>query len=188
MISSEQEEELESLPFIYSEEELIVLSKDPVHIQIRVSSTMKNGGSPLKALLDLNWGENYPNEKPEMSIISIDIKADEKEYLLNQLIEVCEQYMGMAMTFILSSTLTQLLTDHHENWLNRLQSATSAENVMEDAGASTPKEEDRKGTKPEKPQQKTKAQKKHEENNWTRPGELPRGYNWVDVVNHLRKT
>ena len=57
-----------------------------------------------------------------MSIISIDIKADEKEYLLNQLIEICEQYMGMAMTFILSSTLTQLLTDHHENWLNRLQS------------------------------------------------------------------
>ena len=65
---------------------------------------------------------DYPNEKPEMSIISIDIKADEKEYLLSQLIEICEQYMGMAMTFILSSTLTQLLTDHHENWLNRLQS------------------------------------------------------------------
>lgn len=65
---------------------------------------------------------DYPNEKPDMSIISIDIKADEKEYLLNQLFEICEQYMGMAMTFILSSTLTQLLTDHHENCLNRLQS------------------------------------------------------------------
>ena len=64
---------------------------------------------------------DYPNEKPEMSIISIDIKAEEKEYLLNQLNDICEQYMGMAMTFILSSTLTQLLTDHHENWLNRLQ-------------------------------------------------------------------
>ena len=48
---------------------------------------------------------------------------------------------------------------------------------MEDADSSTPKEEDKRGTKPEKPQQKTKAQKKHEENNWTRPGELPRGYN-----------
>lgn len=68
MVSSEQEEELESLPFIYSEEELIVLSRicslvghvdrDPVHIQIRVASSMKNGESPIKALLDLNWGES----------------------------------------------------------------------------------------------------------------------------------
>lgn len=57
-----------------------------------------------------------------MSIISIDIKAEEKEYILSQLNETCEQYMGMAMTFMLSSALTQLLTDHHESWLNRLQS------------------------------------------------------------------
>lgn len=36
--------------------------------------------------------------------------------------------------------------------------------------------------------QKTKAQKRHEQNNWVKAGELPRGYNWVDVMSHLRKT
>ena len=37
-------------------------------------------------------------------------------------------------------------------------------------------------------EQKTKAQKRREQNNWTKVGELPRGYNWVDLVSHLRKT
>ena len=37
-------------------------------------------------------------------------------------------------------------------------------------------------------EQKTKAQKRREQNNWKKAGELPRGYNWVDLVSHLRKT
>ena len=62
----EQEEELESLAYIYTEDEWIVVSmlfpftsllgKSPVHIQIRVHSSPESNSSPIKALLDLQWG------------------------------------------------------------------------------------------------------------------------------------
>ena len=62
----EQEEELESLAYIYTEDEWIVVSmlfplnsligKSPVHIQIRVQSSPESNSSPIKALLDLQWG------------------------------------------------------------------------------------------------------------------------------------
>lgn len=62
----EQEEELESLSYLYSEDELIILSnasvvksplgKSPVHLQVRVQSSPENEISPIKSLLDLEWG------------------------------------------------------------------------------------------------------------------------------------
>lgn len=68
MISDLQKEELDAFSYLYTEEEIQILCKkgardweiaeDPVHLQIKVSSSMDEGMSPIHALLDLKWGES----------------------------------------------------------------------------------------------------------------------------------
>ena len=57
-----------------------------------------------------------------MDVVSIDIKEEDKKDIVNRLLSACDDGLGMAMTFVLSSTLSQLLTDYHENKLNQIQS------------------------------------------------------------------
>lgn len=100
----------------------------------------------------------------------------------------------MAMTLVLSSSLVEMLNTAHETKLSKMKGTTevpfllhyneqtSTAEVVEETKASV--------TKITTPAQesKTKAQKRREQNNWQKVGELPRGYNWVDLVSHLRKT
>ncbi|KAK8821313.1 hypothetical protein WA538_005940 [Blastocystis sp. DL] len=182
MVSSEQEEELESLSYLYTEEELIVLNRDPVHIQVRVSSSVESGGSPIKALLDLEWGPQYPQEKPKIEVISMDLKQADKDSLVESLLKSCDDCIGMAMTFVLSSALSELLSTAHEDKLSKIKDTVASKPVEV-------KEEPAPVMRTSTVQEpKTKAQKRREQSNWQKAGELPRGYNWVDVLNHLRKT
>ncbi|KAK8801281.1 hypothetical protein JH06_3451 [Blastocystis sp. subtype 4] len=184
MISSEQEEELESLGYLYTEEELIIQNRDPVHIQVRVSSEIENGGSPIKALLDLSWGNNYPHEKPAIQIVSMDIKQEERDAMVESLLQECDNCMDMAMTYVLSTALTGLLSDVHEDKLSKIHIPTiEGSNEIQDEPQLSTSQTTIRGQ-----EQKTKAQKRREQNSWQKPGELPRGYNWVDVMSHLRKT
>lgn len=71
----------------------------------------------------MNYDLDYPNEKPEIQIISVDIPADEKENLKNSLLNTCDDCMGMAMTYVLSSTLSTLLSELHINLLNKVKAS-----------------------------------------------------------------
>lgn len=110
------------------------VDRDPVHIQVRVSSNLENRTSHIKALLDLTWGESncasvrwildYPHEKPTIQIISIDIDANTKEQIVNQLLASCEDCMDMAMTLVLSSSLVEMLNTAHETKLSKMKGTT----------------------------------------------------------------
>ena len=52
----------------------------------------------------------------------MDIPADDKDVLCNSLYSACDDCMGMAMTYVLSSTLQTLLTEWHENMLTKSKS------------------------------------------------------------------
>lgn len=67
---------------------------------------------------------DYPNEKPTIQIISMDIPAIEKERLQESLLAACEDCIGMAMTYVLSSTLGTLLTDWHEDSLAKVKAVS----------------------------------------------------------------
>lgn len=68
MISDQQKEELDVFSYLYAEDEIKVLcseanaesllADDPVHVQVKVSSSMDESTSPIHALLDLEWGES----------------------------------------------------------------------------------------------------------------------------------
>ena len=139
----EQAEELESLSYLYSEDELIIKSKSFfVEITQRSISSTHSGKSAVysrsrdfthKGITRFALGRkfvviavfykiDYPNEKPEIQIISIDIPNEEKESLTEKLQNTCDECMGMAMTYVLSSTLITLLTEVHEKLLERVKS------------------------------------------------------------------
>ena len=59
---------------------------------------------------------DYPNEPPNINIISIDVPAEEKTAMVDSLKKTCEDYIGMAMTYVLSSELGSLMTDHHKGF------------------------------------------------------------------------
>ena len=149
MVSSEQEEELESLSYLYTEEELIVLSNAtsfPSHPRSRSrshprarfffrgigrfshQSTPRSGVgssylSPFAPILE------YPQEKPKVEVISVDLKQVDKDSLVESLLKSCDDCMGMAMTFVLSSALSELLSTVHEDKLSKIKDTVAVELV-----------------------------------------------------------
>lgn len=211
MVSSEQEEELESLSYLYTEEELIILSnasfleshtrsRSHSHTSARLffrgvwkfphQGTSRSGMgssylSPLMMTLE------YPHEKPKIEVISMDLKQTDKDSFVDSLLKSCDDCMDMAMTFVLSSALSELLSTIHEDKLSRIKDTVAVGPVRWTDSQNKPveiKEEPVPVVRSSVQEPKTKAQKRREQNNWQKAGELPRGYNWVDVLNHLRKT
>ena len=110
------------------------VERNPVHIQVRVSSNLESSSSHIKAMMDLTWGESmicltqfildYPYEKPSIQIISIDLDSNSKEQFAEQLLSSCDDFIGMAMTFVLSSALVELLNTFHEMKLSKMKAIT----------------------------------------------------------------
>lgn len=99
----------------------------------------------------------------------------------------------MAMTYVLSSTLGTLLTDWHEDSLAKVKAVSVFNLIVFYAQTTTAEvaEEtviDTSCLKATTSEVKTKAQKRREQNGWEKVGERPRGWDWVDVMSHLRKT
>lgn len=138
-------------------------------------------------------GIDYPHEKPTIQIISMDIPEEEKKRLQESLLAACEDCMGMAMTYVLSSTLGTLLTDWHEDSLAKVKAGSVCIRIIfhvQSVTAEVAEETvvDTSSLKSTSSEVKTKAQKRREQNGWEKVGERPRGWNWVDVMSHLRKT
>lgn len=147
MVSSEQEEELESLSYLYTEEELIVLSSAsslPSYPRSRSRShpstrfffggvgqfshqSAPRSGVGSSYLFPFVMTLEYPQEKPKIEVISVDLKQPDKDSLVDSLLKSCDDCMGMAMTFVLSSALSELLSTVHEDKLSRIKDTVAVE-------------------------------------------------------------
>ncbi|KAL6052177.1 hypothetical protein STEG23_024940 [Scotinomys teguina] len=107
-----------------------------------------------------------------------------KQSILAKLQEAVEVNLGTAMTYTLfeyaKDNKEQLMENHHPG--NSAPTPTANVISVETPSAAP------SSKKKEKKEQLSKAQKRKLADKTDHKGELPRGWNWVDVVKHLSKT
>ncbi|XP_031730176.1 RWD domain-containing protein 4 [Anarrhichthys ocellatus] len=172
--NEDQEMELEALRSIYEGDECFK-EISPVSFQFRIGDR-----EDTKAfILDLTWPEMYPETAPQISLDAFfnnRISAGTKQLILSKLEEQVEANLGTAMMYTLFEWAKEnqgALMENHKPVVTAVTSSSDA--------AST-------GKKKEKKEQLTKSQKKRIINRTDNKGELPRGWNWADVIKHLSRT
>ncbi|XP_034532438.1 RWD domain-containing protein 4 [Notolabrus celidotus] len=175
--NEDQEMELEALRSIYEGDECFK-EIGPVSFQFRIGDL-----EDTKAfLMDVTWTETYPETSPQISLDAFfnnRISAETKQLILSKLEEQVEANLGTAMMYTLfewAKENQEVLMENHKPVTATLISSGDGS-----SDASTAKKKERK-------EQLTKAQKRRIINRTDHKGELPRGWNWVDVIKHLSKT
>nr|XP_020729957.1 RWD domain-containing protein 4 isoform X1 [Odocoileus virginianus texanus] len=179
--NEDQEMELEALRSIYEGDESF-RELSPVSFQYRIGEN----GDPKAFLIEISWTETYPQTPPIISMNAFfnnTISSDVKQSILAKLQEAVEVHLGTAMTY----TLFEYAKDHKDQFMENhhpVHSATSISNIISVETPSTAPSSKKK----DKKEQLSKAQKRKLADKTDHKGELPRGWNWVDVVKHLSKT
>ncbi|OCT99595.1 hypothetical protein XELAEV_18005378mg [Xenopus laevis] len=176
--NEDQEMELEALQSIYEGDDCFK-ELGPTSFQYRVGGN----GDPKAFLIEISWPETYPDGPPTISMNAFfnnQISPAVKQSILNKLQEQVDANLGTAMTY----TLFEFAKDSKEELMENHQPYSSAvaagnETTIETA-MPTSKIKDKK-------EQLTKAQKRKLADKIDHKGELPRGWNWVDVIK-LAKT
>lgn len=117
----EQTNEIEALESIYPDE-FEILDTDPHH---KFKICVKSEGSepyadllvePAEIILNFEYTSNYPDEPPVMEVIPVEnIEDEELEDLRTELVEQCEENIGMVMVFTLVSYSLEWLSNHKES-------------------------------------------------------------------------
>ncbi|KAK2900264.1 hypothetical protein Q8A73_013393 [Channa argus] len=177
--NEDQEMELEALRSIYEGDDCFK-EISPVSFQFRIGDL-----EDTKAfILDVTWPEMYPETAPQISLDAFfnkRISAETKHVILAKLEEQVEANLGTAMMYTLfewAKENQEVLMENHKPVVTSV-TLTSSSEVMTSTSAAKKKE---------KKEQLTKAQKRRIINRTDNKGELPRGWNWVDVIKHLSKT
>jgi len=132
-------EELEVLESIYPEE-LTKISERDIEIDVEPDDPI-DGGEELKLTLGVHYPEEYPDVLPDLSIEAAEgeVEAEEVRALLDELSEVGNENIGMAMTFTLVShlreQLSQLVRSREEK--HRKEAAEKERLVLEEEEART---------------------------------------------------
>lgn len=110
MFSEVLAEEFEVLESIYPTE-LTKLSERAVRIDIEPEESVE-GEDELKLVLEVQYTDGYPDTLPDLSVEAVagSLEEVEIESLLQELREVGEENLGMAMTFTLSTHLREQLS------------------------------------------------------------------------------
>ncbi|XP_077445775.1 RWD domain-containing protein 4 [Stigmatopora argus] len=176
--NEDQEMELEALRSIYEGDDCFK-ELGPVSFQLRIGDI-----DDSKAfILDISWPETYPETGPQISLggfFNNKIAPETKKVILSKLEEQVEANLGDAMTYTLfewAKENQEALMENHRPVVTAVtltSGGDSAANVAANA-------------KKNKKEQLTKAQKRRIINRTDNKGELPRGWNWVDVIK-LSKT
>ncbi|XP_073972385.1 RWD domain-containing protein 4 isoform X1 [Rhodnius prolixus] len=178
-----QEEEREVILSIYE--------GDPAFNQLSpITYQYKYGtdGDPKSFLLEISWGENYPNDKPKVNMDTFynkHINEKAKKKICDSLLQEAEQFLGGAMTYSLIEFIKEKydeLTAEDFSLTTFVEASSPVEETVID------KEETVIQTKLEKKVHLTKAQKRKQWDRVDNKGERPRGWNWVDIVHHLTQT
>lgn len=176
--NEDQEMELEALRSIYEGDECFK-EISPVSFQFRVGDL-----EDTKAfILDVTWPDMYPEMAPQISLDTFfnnRISAETKQLILSKLEEQVEANLGSAMMY----TLFEWAKENQEALMENHRPVVTAVTLTSNTEVMAPSA----AKKREKKEQLTKAQKRRIVNRTDNKGELPRGWNWVDVIKHLSKT
>lgn len=181
-----QQEELEVLESIY-------LGDDCFKQINNTTFQYKCGedGSPKSMLLEICWGEMYPDEKPVINLNTFynnHLDKTSKDYLCKQISEQADDMLGCAMTYTLFEWVKENLETLMGSIANNLPPPPPLISHPEDV-KNEKNQKDEKQPKVKKPkEQLTKNQKKKLFDRVGNRGEVARGADWVDVIKHLSQT
>nr|XP_020450636.1 RWD domain-containing protein 4 [Monopterus albus] len=176
--NEDQEMELEALRSIYEGDECFK-EISPGSFQFRIGDLEDSKAF----ILDVTWPEMYPETAPQISLDAFfnnRISAETKQLILSKLEEQVEANLGTAMMY----TLFEWAKENQEALMENHKPTVTAVTLTSSNEATTGS----MAKKKEKKEQLTKAQKRRIINRTDNKGELPRGWNWVDVIKHLSKT
>ncbi|XP_017555078.1 RWD domain-containing protein 4 [Pygocentrus nattereri] len=177
--NEEQEMELEALRSIYEGDDCFK-ELSSVSFQFRVGDHDES----KSFLLDVSWPETYPETAPHLSLDAFfnnRISPENKQFITSKLQEQVEVNLGTAMMY----TLFEWAKENQEMLMENHQPVMSAVTLTSNTDTNSPVTVTKKK---EKKEQLTKAQKRKMIGRTDNKGELPRGWNWVDVIKHLSKT
>lgn len=181
-----QQEELEVLESIYAGDDCFKQINNTT-FQYKCGEN----GSPKSMLLEISWGETYPEEKPIINLNTFynnHLDKQCKDFLCQQISEKAEEMLGCAMTYTLfewaKENMETLLADQQISVAN---TTLPMINEPEEVKNERSKDEKRSESKKKK-EQLTKNQKKKLFDRVGNRGEVARGANWVDVIKHLSQT
>ncbi len=177
-----QSEELEVLKSIYEGDDAYAAVSASQH-----QYKFGEDGASRSFVLDLTWGDDYPEQLPAVSMDAFYNKhvVDEvKTKVVEAVKEEAEQYLGMSMTYSLfefvKERADELMEGQPEQFVEAAAAAIKTVSIADD--------EVKVSNKPKK-EQLTKSQKRRM---WDKGGldteERPRGWNWIDVIRHLSQT
>lgn len=169
--------ELEALRSIYEGDECFK-EVSPNSFQFRIGDLEDT----KSFLLDVTWPETYPETAPQISMDAFfnnKISSENKQLILSKMEEQVEANLGTAMMY----TLFEWAKENQETLMENHKPVVSAVSLASSDVTSSPQKE-----KKVKKEQLTKAQKRKMINRADNKGELPRGWNWMDVIKHLSKT
>ncbi|XP_060774028.1 RWD domain-containing protein 4 [Neoarius graeffei] len=173
--NEEQEMELEALRSIYEGDDCFK-ELSPVSFQFRIGDLNES----KSFLLDVSWPETYPETEPHISLDAFfnnRISPETKQLIISKMHEQVEANLGSAMMY----TLFEWAKENQEMLMENHQPVMSAVTLASNSDVNSPVSVSKKK---EKKEQLTKAQKRKMIGR-TDKGELPRGWNWVDVIKHV---
>lgn len=149
-------------------------------------------GDPRSFLLELIWGEEYPNEPPKINMNTFynkHINDSAKDRVCKYLLQEADNFLGCAMTY----SLFECIKEKHFELItidDTKENKDTKENDSEgdEGGKGLVEEEVGAGVRKIKKENLTKAQKRKQWNRVDCHGERPRGWDWVDVIHHLSQT
>ncbi|TRY82782.1 hypothetical protein DNTS_031987 [Danionella cerebrum] len=177
--NEDQEMELEALRSIYEGDDCFK-ELSPVSFQFRVGDL----DDSKSFLLEASWPENYPEAAPHISLDAFfnnRLSAETKQYILSKMSDQAEINLGTAMMYTLfewAKENQEILMENHQPVMSAVTLISSSDSMNNSTSV---------GKKKEKKEQLTKAQKRKLIGRTDNKGELPRGWNWVDVIK-LSKT
>jgi len=180
-----QAEELEVLKSIYDgDPNFKDLGKTTPTFQYKIGD--EDGKS---FLLEISWGELYPDAKPQLNLDSFynkHLTQNVKQSVISRLIGEAEQYLGTAMTYTLiewaKENISELLAEHEKIEIEEPEDKDKEDEdnnqnlTTADAAPKTRKV------------QLSKQQKRKLFDQLNNKGERPRGWDWVDVIKHLSQS
>ncbi|XP_048384292.2 RWD domain-containing protein 4 [Stegostoma tigrinum] len=174
--NEEQTMELEALRSIYEGDECFK-ELSPASFQYRVG----NLGDPKAFLLEISWPDTYPELPPNISLNAFfnnGISSSVKQNIIAKLQEQVEANLGSAMVY----TLFEWAKENQEELMENHQPVVGAVTISVTQNTVT---SHTSVAKKKKKEQLSKSQKKKLADKTDNQGELPRGWNWVDVIKHV---
>ncbi|XP_078253211.1 RWD domain-containing protein 4 [Rhinoraja longicauda] len=177
--NEEQAMELEVLHSIYEGDDCFK-ELSPTSFQYRIG----DHEDPKAFMLEISWPEMYPEMAPNISLnvfFNNGIATSVKQNIIARLQEQVEANLGTAMMYTLfewAKDNKEQLMENHRTVVNTVSMSANERSVPSNFPSSKKKE---------KKEQLTKSQKKKLADKTDHQGDLPRGWNWVDVIK-LSKT